>query len=135
LDRGGAGFVLVFRRWLFSGFDAAFGDDEDGYLALALIEHWRHVLSGAARWSDPIFFFPQHGTLGYTDTFLYSASPPPATCRRRYVHGTHARHGGDLRHRILWLPAPRTPALRNSVSLRSDPGARRTQHMLTGRGP
>jgi hypothetical protein len=32
--------------------------DEDGYLALALTEHWRHVLSGAARWSDPTFFFP-----------------------------------------------------------------------------
>ena len=38
-----AGFALVFRGWLFSGFDGAFGDEEDGYLALALIEHWRHV--------------------------------------------------------------------------------------------
>src|SRR5215470_2986460 len=65
-----AGFVLVFRNWLFSGFDAAFGDDEDGYLALALIEHWRHVFSGAAHWGDPIFFFPQHGALGYTDAFF-----------------------------------------------------------------
>jgi hypothetical protein len=64
------GFALVFRRWLFSGFDAAFGDDEDGYLALALIEHWRHVFSGAAHWTDPIFFFPQHGVLGYTDAFF-----------------------------------------------------------------
>src|SRR5712671_3440538 len=64
------GFALVFRNWLFSGFDAAFGDDEDGYLALALIEHWRHVFSGAAHWTDPIFFFPQHGALGYTDAFF-----------------------------------------------------------------
>ena len=64
------GFALVFRSWLFSGFDAAFGDDEDGYLALALIEHWRHVVSGAVHWSDPIFFFPQHGALGYTDAFF-----------------------------------------------------------------
>ncbi len=31
------GFALVFRSWLFTGFDGAFGDDEDGYLALALI--------------------------------------------------------------------------------------------------
>src|SRR6266849_10525734 len=64
------GFSLVFRGWLFSGFDGAFGDDEDGYLALALIEHWRHVFSGAAHWTDPIFFFPQHGALGYTDAFF-----------------------------------------------------------------
>src|SRR5258708_33116755 len=65
-----AGFALVFRRWLFSGFDAAFGDDEDGYLALALVEHWRHVFAGAVHWTDPIFFFPQHGALGYTDAFF-----------------------------------------------------------------
>ena len=65
-----AGFVLVFRHWLFSGFDAVFGDDEDGYLALALIEHWHHVFSGAVHWTDPIFFFPQHGVLGYTDAFF-----------------------------------------------------------------
>jgi hypothetical protein len=65
-----AGFTLVFRGWLFSGFDKAFGDDEDGYLALALIEHWRHVLSGAVHWTDPIFFFPQSGILGYTDAFF-----------------------------------------------------------------
>jgi hypothetical protein len=65
-----AGFGLVFRRWLFSGFDAAFGDDEDGYLALALVEHWRHVFAGAVHWTDPIFFFPQRGALGYTDAFF-----------------------------------------------------------------
>src|SRR5260370_36795954 len=65
-----SGFALVFRRWLFSGFDAAFGDDEDGYLALALVEHWRHVFAGAVHWTDPIFFFPQHGALGYTDAFF-----------------------------------------------------------------
>src|SRR5262245_29195649 len=64
------GFALVFRGWLFAGFDAAFGDDEDGYLALALIEHWRHVFSGAAHWSDPISFYPQRGALGYTDAFF-----------------------------------------------------------------
>src|SRR5215471_13013747 len=65
-----AGFALVFRGWLFSGFDAAFGDEEDGYLALALIEHWSHVFSGEAHWTDPIFFFPQRGVLGYTDAFF-----------------------------------------------------------------
>src|SRR5260221_3946365 len=65
-----AGFALVFRRWVFPGFDAAFGDDEDGYLALALVEHWRHVFAGALHWTDRIFCFPQHGALGYTDAFF-----------------------------------------------------------------
>lgn len=51
-----AGFLLVFRGWLFSGFDGAFGDQEDGYLAIALIEHWHHVFTGAVHWTDPIFF-------------------------------------------------------------------------------
>ncbi len=64
------GFMMVFRSWLFSGFDRAFGDDEDGYLAVALIEHWRYVLAGLARWADPIIFYPRTGTLGYTDTFF-----------------------------------------------------------------
>src|SRR5260370_26144508 len=67
-----AGFALVFRRWLLSGFDAAFGDDEDGYLALPLVEHWRHVLTGAVPWTHPIFFFPPHGALRYTHpVFLF----------------------------------------------------------------
>ena len=64
------GFALVFRGWLFSGFDGAFGDKEDGYIAIAFIEHWHHVFTGAAHWTDPIFFYPQRGALGYTDAFF-----------------------------------------------------------------
>jgi hypothetical protein len=64
------GFALVFRGWLFTGFDRAFGDEEDGYLALAIIEHWRHVFAGTVHWTDPIIFFPARGTLGYTDAFF-----------------------------------------------------------------
>jgi hypothetical protein len=65
-----AGFMLVFHGWLFSGFDKAFGDQEDGYIAFALVEHWHHVFTGGAYWTDPIFFHPQRGTLGYTDAFF-----------------------------------------------------------------
>ena len=73
-----AGFALLFRGWLFSGFDGAFGDDEDGYLALALIEHWHHVFLGATDWMDLFAFYPQHGTLGYTDAFfLFGAAYAP----------------------------------------------------------
>jgi hypothetical protein len=64
------GFMLVFRGWLFSGFDGAFGDKEDGYIAISFIEHWHHVFTGAAHWTDPIFFYPERGTLGYTDAFF-----------------------------------------------------------------
>jgi hypothetical protein len=64
------GFALVFRGWLFTGFDGAFGDEEDGYLALAIVEHWRHVFAGEVRWTDPMIFFPARGTLGYTDAFF-----------------------------------------------------------------
>jgi hypothetical protein len=64
------GFALVFRGWLFTGFDGAFGDEEDGYLALAIFEHWRHVFAGEVRWTDPMIFFPARGTLGYTDAFF-----------------------------------------------------------------
>jgi hypothetical protein len=64
------GFALVFRGWLLSGFDAAFGDKEDGYIAIAFIEHWHHVFTGVVHWTDPIFFYPQRGTLGYTDAFF-----------------------------------------------------------------
>ena len=68
------GFAWTFRGWLFNGFDGAFGDEADGYLALAIIEHWRHVFAGTAHWSDPIYFYPERGTLGYTDAlFLIGA--------------------------------------------------------------
>jgi len=66
----GLGFTILFHRWLFSGFDQIIGDREDGYIALALIEHWHHVFSGAAHWADPIFFFPQRSVLGYTDAYF-----------------------------------------------------------------
>ena len=78
-----AGFALVFRGWLSTGFDRVFGDDEDGYLALALIEHWRHVFSGAVPWTDPIIFYPVRGTLGYTDALPMRSSfsaPPRRPC-------------------------------------------------------
>lgn len=73
-----AGYAVLFRRWLFTGFDDIFGDEEDGEILLALVEHWRRVLSGLAHWSDPIFFYPQRGVLGYSDAyFLYGVVHAP----------------------------------------------------------
>jgi hypothetical protein len=67
-----AGFAWLFRRWLFTGFDGIFGDDSDGEIFLALVEHWHRVFTGAAHWPDPNFFYPERGALGFTDAvFLY----------------------------------------------------------------
>lgn len=67
-----AGFAIAFHRWLFTGFDGIFGDDADGELFIAIVEHWHHVFAGQAHWSDPSFFYPERGTLGFTDAlFLY----------------------------------------------------------------
>ncbi len=66
------GFAIVFRTWLFTGFDGIFGDEGDGEIAIAIVEHWHRVFAGAAHWPDPSFFYPERGTLGFTDAlFLY----------------------------------------------------------------
>ena len=66
------GFAIVFRRWLFTGFDGVFGDEADGEILVSIVEHWHHVFAGDVHWSDPSFFYPEPGTLGYTDAlFLY----------------------------------------------------------------
>ena len=67
-----AGFATLFRRWLFTGFDGIFGDYADGEILIALVAHWDWVFAGAAGWADPSFFYPERGTLGYTDAvFLF----------------------------------------------------------------
>src|SRR5258707_10795330 len=107
------GFMLVFRGWLFTGFDGAIGDLEDGYIAIALVEHWHHVFTGAAQWTDPVFFHPQRGTLGYTDAFflLGSVAAPlrglGVDSFTAYMLAIAAPAGVDL----FGLPGPATPPL------------------------
>lgn len=73
-----AGYAVLFRRFLFTGLDGTFGDDEDGAILLAYVEHWRHVLIGLSGWADPSFFFPQRGVLAYTDAYvLYGLAHAP----------------------------------------------------------
>ena len=66
-----AGFIYLFRDWLFSGFDRIFGDDSDGEIFIAIVEHWYRVFRGDAHWPDPIFFYPEAGTLGFTDAAFF----------------------------------------------------------------
>lgn len=66
------GFFWLFRRWLFTGFDGIFGDEGDGEILIAIVEHWHHAFAGEVRWTDPSFFYPERGVLGFTDAlFLY----------------------------------------------------------------
>src|SRR3981189_1955414 len=68
------GLMLVFRGWLFTGFDGAIGDLEDGYIAIALVEHWHHVFTGAAHHTVPLSLNPQPGTPGNPDAFFLLGS-------------------------------------------------------------
>lgn len=69
-----AGFFLLFRVWLLTGFDGIFGDEGDARIAIGLLEHWYRFFSGATPdWRSPTFFYPEPGVLGFSDTFfLYS---------------------------------------------------------------
>lgn len=64
--------VFLLRSLVFTGFTHVSADDLDGALQLALLEHWRNVLTGAgsAPWNTPNFFHPVHDTLGYNDGYL-----------------------------------------------------------------
>ena len=62
--------AAFFRYQIADGFTHLFSDSYDGMLELALLDHWNNVLHGAAAWSEPFFFFPQKGALGYNDGYF-----------------------------------------------------------------
>lgn len=64
--------AIFFRAQLASGFDLGFGDRADGLIEISVLEHWRNVFGGLARWDTTAYFYPYGGTLGYNDGyFLY----------------------------------------------------------------
>lgn len=65
-----ASLLLFFRMSALSGFDRGFSDRADGIIEISLLEHWRNVLVGAARWDMPGYFHPYPATLGYNDGYL-----------------------------------------------------------------
>ena len=67
------GALIFFRRAFFTGFDKIFGNVGDSRLLVLLHEHWIDVLQGSTSWTSPIYFFPQKGVLGYSDTCLSNA--------------------------------------------------------------
>ena len=64
--------AVFFRISLFSHFEALWGNDFDGGIEAAILEHWNNVLHGAERWNRSSYFYPHADTLGYDDGyFLY----------------------------------------------------------------
>jgi energy-converting hydrogenase Eha subunit B len=61
---------LFFRAPILSGFDLGFGERGDAIIEIAILEHWRNVLAGAAAWDTTFYFHPYRGTLGYNDGYL-----------------------------------------------------------------
>jgi hypothetical protein len=70
-----AGFAYLFRSWLFTGFDRVFGDEGDGEIVLATLEHWFRALRGEQRLIDPTFFYPEPGALALTDAYTLYGLP------------------------------------------------------------
>ncbi len=63
-------FALYHRIELFSALDMQIGGGADPRLIHTICEHWLQVFRGQAQVASPHFFFPQAGTLGYTDAML-----------------------------------------------------------------
>ncbi|MBD0270604.1 MAG: hypothetical protein ICV73_01620 [Acetobacteraceae bacterium] len=61
---------LFFRNQIANGFTLLLGDRHDAVIALAIMEHWRNVLSGTAEWSRTAYFHPVAATLGYNDGYF-----------------------------------------------------------------
>ena len=62
--------AIPFRAAVFGGFDWLLGDRGDTLIELAILEHWRNVLTGAEAWNALLYFDPHPGTLGYNDGYL-----------------------------------------------------------------
>ena len=60
----------VFRAQLGSGFGVTFGDRFDGFIAIAIQDHWFAVLSGAAPVATVPWFAGTDRSLGFNDNYL-----------------------------------------------------------------
>jgi len=67
--------LIVFRPFWTSHFDLVLSDPVDGRFSIVILEHWTRVLHGQSAFASPNFFFPEHGTLGFSDTLFLLAVP------------------------------------------------------------
>ncbi len=70
------GMALMFRASWLPGPSRSIGDNGDGTILIATLEHWFRVFTGqAAHWLSPGWFWPAKGTLGLTDSYFLIALP------------------------------------------------------------
>ncbi len=75
------GFLLYHRIEVFSGLEMQIGGGADPRLIHTVCEHWLQVFGGHADVASPHIFWPQQGTLGYTDAmFAHGALYALARC-------------------------------------------------------
>lgn len=61
---------LLARYQLLNGFSILPGDRYDVVISTTILEHWYHVFTGQANWSDVYYFYPYTRTIAQTDAYF-----------------------------------------------------------------
>ena len=70
---GATCIIIFFWQFFLSRFDLIIGDLGDARFGITILEHWLHVFHGQEPLASPLFFYPEQGILGYSESFfLYS---------------------------------------------------------------
>jgi hypothetical protein len=70
------GIAMLFRFAWLPGPYRSIGDNGDGVLTIATLEHWKHYFDGSVSdFTSLAWFWPTKNTLGYTDTYFLMALP------------------------------------------------------------
>ena len=64
------GTFVYHRHSILSGLDLVQADTNDSRFITSILEHWFAVARGIANWNSPLMFYPEKGTLGYSDFLL-----------------------------------------------------------------
>jgi hypothetical protein len=67
--------LVVFRPFWMSHFDLVLSDPVDGRFSISILEHWSRVFHSQTPFASPNFFFPERGTLGFSEAFFLLAIP------------------------------------------------------------
>lgn len=62
--------AILSRHQFLNGFAILPGDRYDAVIVATILEHWFHVLSGDANWSQVSYFFPYTRTIAQTDAYF-----------------------------------------------------------------
>jgi hypothetical protein len=62
--------VVLSRYQLLNGFSLLQGDRYDAVIAATILEHWFHVFSGEATWTEVNYFYPYTKTIAQTDAYF-----------------------------------------------------------------